>query len=360
MVDPVTVVVLVAVAAVGGAVGAALGGYLALGALGCLVVVVELLALFDVSLPAAVPTPLGYGVWLGPHVVLGGGCAAAAFAARRGYVDPSFPYHPAKDVTRPLAGESKALFVGAAFGVFGAGFAWAYATVGAPFDPVAAAVVVSAFAHRVALGYPLVGEVRGGVLDLSPYERDERREPMTDGGSALGDGTPRESAPGRTTDDRPANPTTRYVVEPFCPYQCEWRTVAALGVGGGLVASVVAYLTASAFLAFGLAAAALLAFAVREEVPVAYHVALVAGVAVLALAPADATAGTLAESVSLPVALVVGTGAGLAAALCSELFERVFYAHADTHFDAPFAAVLAVSLVLALLDAAGFLASAPF
>ena len=359
MVDPVTVVVLVAVAAVGGAVGAALGGYLALGALGCLVVLTELLAFFDVSLPPAVPTPLGYGVWFGPHVVLGGGCAAAAFAARRGYMDDSFVYHPAKDVIRPLAGESKALLVGAAFGVFGAAFAWVYATVGAPFDPVAAAVVVSAFAHRVALGYPLVGEVRGGLLDLSPYERGERREPMTDGGSAHGDGTARRTGELRTSD-RPTNPTTRYVVEPFLPYQCEWRTVAAIGVGVGLVASVVAYLTVSALLAFGLAAAALLGFAVREEVPVVYHVALVAGLAVLALAPADATAGTLAESVSLPVALVVGTGAGLAAALCSELLERTFYAHADTHFDAPFAAVFVCSLGLALLDAGGVVGNVPF
>ena len=357
--DPVTVAALVAVAAAGGALGAALGGYLAFGVLGCLVLVGELLAAFDVSLPAAVPTPLGYSVWLGPHVVLGGGVAAAAFAARRGYMDPSFRYHPAKDVTRPLAAESKALLVGAVFGVFGAAFAWVYAAVGAPFDPVAASVVLSAFAHRVALGYPLVGEVRGGLLDVSPYDRGERREPMTDGGRTLGDGTVRESK-GTTTSDHPTAPTTRFVVEPFLPYQCEWRTVAALGLGVGVAASAIAYFTASALLGFGVAAAALLGFAVRDEVPVGYHVALVAGVAVLALGPADASAEALAASVSLPVALAVGTGAGLAAALVSELLERAFYAHADTHFDAPFAAVLVCSLVLALLDAAGVLTSVPF
>nr|WP_282594654.1 hypothetical protein [Halomarina salina] len=351
---------MVAVAALGGAVGAALGGYLALGALGCLVLVGELLAALDVSVPAAVPTPLGYSVWLGPHVVLGGGVAAAAFAARRGYMDPSFRYHPAKDVTRPLGGESKALLVGAVFGVFGAGVAWVYATVGAPFDPVAATVVVSAFAHRVALGYPLVGEIRGGLLDVSPYDRGERREPMTDGGSTLGNGPSRQTGERSATSDRPTDPTTRLVVEPFLPYQCEWRTVAALGVGAGLVASALAYVTASAFLPFGLAAAALLGFAFTEEVPVAYHVAFVAGIAVLALAPADATAATLAESVSLPVALGVGTVAGLATALCSELLERAFYAHGDTHFDAPFAAVFVCSLVVAVLDLAGVVTSLPF
>ncbi|MFD1515525.1 hypothetical protein [Halomarina rubra] len=362
MVDPVTVVALVAVAALGGVVGAALGGYLALGALGVFVVAGELLVLMDVSLPVA--TPLGYSVWVGPHTVLGGGAAAAAFAVRRGYMDESYPYHPAKDVTFPLARHSKALAVGGVFGVVGAGIAWLYTLVGAPFDPVAATVVLSAFLHRIVFGYPLVGAVRGGLLDLSPYERGERREPMTDGGRTLGDGRPVD---GRETTTQRGTPVgaTRYVVEPFAPYQSDWRTTTALGVGVGLVSAALAYFTASWLLAFGLAAAALLAFAVREAVPVVYHVALVAGMAVLVLAPVEATSvaapGTPADSASfsLPVALAVGTASGIVAALLGELLERVFYAHADTHFDAPFAAVFVCSVGIGVLELAG-LTGTPF
>jgi hypothetical protein len=351
VVDPVSVTVVVGVAALGGALGAALGGYLALGALGCLVALGELLALLDVALPVA--TPLGYGVVLGPHVVLGGGVAAAAYGARRGFPDESFPYHPAKDVTTPLAGESGALGVGAAFGVFGVGVATAYAALDVPFDPVAATVVLSAFVHRVALGYPLVGAVRGGVLDLSPYERGDRREPMTDGGTPV-DG----AVDGADPTGRP-DYTPRLVVEPFAPYQADWSTAAALGGGVGVLAAGVTYLTASAHLAFGLAAALLLGFAVRGAVPVVYHVAFVAGLSVLALGPANPTPAALAATTSLPVALGVGALAGVATALLGELLERLFYAHADTHFDAPFAALLLASVVLAVLDAAGVVALAP-
>ncbi|MWG35720.1 hypothetical protein [Halomarina oriensis] len=349
-----SVVAVVAVAAVGGALGAALGGYLSLGVLGCLVVVGQLLAYADVALPAAVPTPLGYTVWFGPHVLFGGGVAAAAYAVRRGYMDEGYRYHPAKDVTTPLSAHPKALAVGGAFGVLGGVFAWGYATLGVPFDPITAAVVLSAFAHRVLLGYPLVGEVRSGLLDMSPYERGERREPMTDGGRVV------------ESNDRPAesssgvpNVTTRFVVEPFAPWQADWRSALALGVVVGLPASVLASLTASALLAFGLAAAALLGFVVREEVPVCYHVALASGMAVLALGPADATAATFAASVSLPVAVVVGTVGGVVVAVFGELLQRVFYAHAETHFDAPFAAVFLFGLCLGLLDIAG-VATLPF
>lgn len=346
MVDPVSVVAVVAVAALGGVLGAALGGYLALGALGCLVVVGQLLVFFEVALPVTVPARLGYTVWFGPHTLLGGGVAAAAFAVRRGYMDESYRYHPAKDVTTPLADHPKTLAVGGVFGVFGASVAWAYGAVGAPFDPVAAAVVLTAFAHRVALGYPLVGDARGHVLDMSPYERGDRREPMTDGGCAVGRSGTHQGADA----DRPAA-TTRFVVEPFAPWQADWRTAAALGGGVGLVSAALAAFAGSATLPFGLAAAALLGFAVREEVPVVYHVALAAGLTVLAVAPAEATA--LAPDASLPVALAAGTVAGLVVALLAELLQRVFYAHAETHFDAPFAAVFLYSVALGVLALVG-------
>lgn len=38
---------------------------------------------------------VGLGVVLGPHVAFGGGAAAAAYGARKGYLETNFDYHPA-------------------------------------------------------------------------------------------------------------------------------------------------------------------------------------------------------------------------------------------------------------------------
>jgi hypothetical protein len=342
--------VLGAVAFLGGAFGAAVGAYRALAVSGVLVVV-------DVARATVLggPSPalgtgqlLGLGPAFGPHVVVGGGAAAAAYAARKGYLETGFRFHEAKHVTRPLWRHLDALAVGGVFGVVGFALARVSLALSLPWDPLAASVVVSAFLHRLLLGYPAIGDVRGGLLDMTPYERGEQRRSVVDG-----------------------TPTRRLRVEPWLPGRYQWLRVAAAGTLVGAVAGTVALLTGRPLLAYGLAAAALLAFRFEgDEFPelpaqfdgaqfpdlpvrvtgeqffVVHHVAFVAGVLAVGLGSGDGSPGPL-------TALVAGAGIGLVTALAAQAAARVCYAHADTHFDPPSAGILVGSLLVALLDVLG-------
>ena len=342
--------VLGAVAFLGGAFGAAVGAYRALAVSGVLVVV-------DAARETVLggPSPalgtgqlLGLGPTFGPHVVLGGGAAAAAYAARKGYVETGFRFHEAKHVTRPLWQHFDALAVGGVFGVVGFALARVSLALSLPWDPLAASIVVSAFLHRLLLGYPAIGDVRDGLFDMTPYERGEQRRSVVDD-----------------------TPTRRPRVEPWLPGRYQWPRVAAVGVLVGAVAGTIALLTGRPLLAYGLAAAALLAFRFegdgfpdlpfeldRERLPdlpvrvtgeqffVVHHVAFVAGVLAIGLGGAGDSPGLLAT-------LVAGAGIGLVTALAAQIAARVCYAHADTHFDPPAAGILVGSFLVALLDVLG-------
>jgi hypothetical protein len=372
VVEAVGLLVVLAAAFVGGAFGAAVGALPALTLSGIAIVATELLSVLGPSSPPSAGTPaalgatgltasVGLGPLLGPHVVFGGGAAAAAFAARKGYLDHEFPYHHAKAVDHPLGLRPDALVVGGAFGVLGllwtalsagtfgpvgGGLPWP----GLPWDPIAASVVLSAFCHRLAFGYPLVGTVRGALLDMRPYERGERRPP---------------SPTRRDEDDSPPDPEelasaglSRFVVEPWQPAWSDPLRVTLVGAGVGLVAALLTYLTGRPLLAFGLALAALAFVLVDDEripddVPVTYHAALPAGVVVVGLA-GGATGGTAA--VSPVVAILAGTAMGAFAGAVGEVAGRVLYAHGDTHLDPPMVALLVTSLLVAVLDVAGLLA----
>jgi hypothetical protein len=321
----------------GGAFGAAVGALQSFVLAGLFVVLGEVYALTARTVGAEVAVDItgsiGFGVVLGPHVAFAGGAAAVAYAARRGYLDAeSGEYHPAKDVTRGLGTRPDVLAVGGAFGVVGHLVATASAALAVPVDPVALGVVGSALAHRLVLGYGLVGARPGRLLDMTPHERDET---ATDGGQ---------------------------VVEPWLPFQYRWRDVSAIGVVVGVLGAYVAYLTASPFLAFGLVVVALAFLSAGvAAVPVTHHVALPASTAVLALVDAPLAALTpalVAESVALPTALAVGAGAGLVGALLGELCQRALYAHADTHLDPPAASIVLTSGLIGLLALVGVLPSA--
>jgi hypothetical protein len=287
---------------------------------------------------------IGFGVVLGPHVAFAGGAGAVAYAARRGYLDVDFEYHDAKEVTRGLGSRPDVLAVGGAFGVVGYLVAVASTTLSLPVDPVALGVVGSAFVHRAALGYSVVGRPVGRWLDMSPFEREERASP--DGGRP-------------DHRDDPAPP--RLQVEPWLPHQYRWGDVATLGVVVGVLGGYVAYLTASPFLAFGLSVVVLgLLCAGADGVPITHHISLPASTAVLALVDAPLAALTPAlvtGSVELGTALAVGAVAGLVGALLGELLQRVLYAHAETHLDPPAASIVVTSLLIGLLAVAGFVPS---
>jgi hypothetical protein len=369
VVDAVVLAGLVLVAFAGGAFGAALGAYPAFALTGVVVVAGEVARVTGGAPPgsgpvgtaalgtAGVTASVGLGPAFGPHVVFGGGAAAAAYAARKGYLDTGFAYYEAKHVTYSLGARVDVLVVGGAFGAVGlllaalsAGSLGAAGTLpwpGVPVDPVMTSIVLSAFLHRLAFGYPLVGNVRGDVLDMTPYERGERRRPVAGAdaeGPAEGGGVGAEAdAPGR------------YVVEPWLPHQSGWANAAALGAAVGVFGAFVAWATGSALLAFGIAAASTVFLSLgMERAPVTHHMAFPGSVVVLGLA-GGAEPSAVAGAVALPAAAVAGAVAGALAGVLGELAGRVLYAHADTHLDPPAASLVLTSLLIGLLDVAGLL-----
>jgi hypothetical protein len=323
----------------GGAFGASVGALPSFSLAGLMVVLGELYKLtartvgVDV-IPVDITASIGFGVVLGPHVAFGGGAAALAYAAKRGYLDTDFEYHQAKEVTRGLGSKPDVLAVGGLFGIVGYWIATASAAVSAPVDPVALGVVGSALVHRVALGYSPVGAGPGQWFDMTPYERARDGEAVADGGRS---------------------------VEPWLPYQYRWGNVVVLGLVVGVLGAYVAYLTASPFMAFGISVVAL-AFlnAGVAEIPVTHHISLPASTAVLALvdAPASAlTPGLVAGDVPLTTALLVGALFGVVGALLGEVLQRILYAHAETHLDPPAASIVVTSFLIAVLAMAGVFAS---
>ncbi|MFB6143023.1 MAG: hypothetical protein ABEJ30_06740 [Halorientalis sp.] len=341
----------------GGAFGAALGAVPSLALSGLLVVAGEALAAVNANLPtpgsgsagqlgSGVTQALALGPVLGPHVAFAGGAAAAAYAARKGYTDSVFQYHEAKNVYQGLGTRPDVLAVGAAVGALGFALRHVSGGLGLPFDPVFAALLVTGLVHRVALGFPVLGQVRGeGYLDMTPFERGERRHPPA--------GSERVYDP---EEDEEGVLLTRLAVEPWLAHQYEWASVAAVGLVAGVLGAYTAVVTNSAFLAFGFSAASLLLLAADAgDVPVTHHVTLPASTAALAvMAPGNAV---LAGAGPL-VAIVVGTLVGLVSALAAEAFQRVGYAHGDTHWDPAAAGIVVGTLLVALAAMAGLFASA--
>lgn len=331
--------VMLVLAALGGAFGAAVGALRALCLAGFLVIAGETVRIIRVgavgaaavepnSMTAGLTGALGFGPPFGPHVAFAGGVAAAAYAARKGYMDEGFGYHLAKDVCQGLGTRPDVLAVGGAFGVLGWLGVRALEFLSFPADPVATTIVLSAFLARIAFGYPLVGRVAGsGVLDMSPFERRQTREP------------PGSEPPPASPDGGTAG---RLATEPWLPFQYEWHRVGAVGVGAGAPGAVVAVGTGSPFVAFGVSLAALTFLVRGTEVPVTHHVTLPASTAALA---------TLAWGP--PAAVLVGTLFGLVGALSGEVLQRVFYAHGDTHVDPPAFAIAVTVLAVAVLATLG-------
>ncbi len=315
---------LLVLAAAGGAFGASIGALPSFALAGLFVVFGEVADLTadaaGANLPVDITGSIGFGVVLGPHVAFGGGAAALAYAAKRGYVNGI----DAKAVTRGLGNRPDVLAVGGAFGVAGHLVATASAGLSVPVDPVALGVVGSALLHRAVFGYSLVG-ARPFGLGAAPARAD--------GGPAA---------------------------DHWLPYQQGWAAVAGLGVVMGLLGAYVAYLTASPFLAFGLSVVALaLLCADVSRIPVTHHMTLPASTAALALAgPGAFTPATVAGGVPLGAALFVGAAFGLVGGLAGEALQRVFYARAETHLDPPAASIVVTTLAIALLAMAGILPSA--
>src|SRR6056297_3089108 len=220
---------------------------------------------------------LGFGPVFGPHISFAAGAAAAAYAAKKGYIDDG------KNILW-AAGTQKTdvLLVGGIFGILGMVGTGLFRTVGIPTDTIALMVFVSALLHRVAFGYSIIGEVTGdGLFDVGPWERDE------------------DEAPGI-----------------WLPWQYKWSGVAFIGLIGGILGAAAFQATGSALIGFGISAASLVFLQCGvDNIPVTHHITLPGAVGAL---------GADAAGYSPTVVLIVGALFGIFGALMGEICNRVF------------------------------------
>jgi len=279
---------------------------------------------------------IGFGPVFGPHISFAAGAAAAAYAAKQGYIQSGFDYHNGKDISFALGSKPDILAAGAAFGLVGIVIERVLRHMHVPTDPIAFAVVASAIIHRLVFGYSVVGVVSNkanGYFDMGPFEREEMRPEGEVGGDGDKEGT------------------DRLAVEPWLPNMYLWSHVAAIGLVAGLLGGYTALHTQSAFLGFGISAASLLFLNLGvERIPVTHHMTLPAATAYLA---ARAEGGAAITGVEPVVALVIAGVFGLIGALVGEAFQRVFYAHGSTHVDPPAASIFLVHSLICVLVFAG-------
>lgn len=312
----------------GGAFGAAIGALPAFIFTGFMVIVGEGVRILmgdysglvgvdpDTLSAAAITDSIAFGPVFGPHISFAGGAAAAAFAAKKGYMDTGFPYHEAKNIGFAHGPKIDVLIVGGLFGILGYWITTLSVIFSLPWDPIAIAVVLSAFAHRIFLGYSVIGKAKKGLLNMVPFEKGEKREKGSE----------------------------RLLVEPWLGHQYKWAQVLFLGLIVGILAAFITYETGSAFLPFGISAASLLFLNLGvARIPVTHHMSLVASTAILAAAGGDF------DGYSLNGLLILGGFFGLLAAWFGELLQRIFFAHADTHLDPPAFAIVSGTLLIALL-----------
>ncbi len=257
------------------------------------------------------PQGIAFGVVFGPHISFAGGAAAAAFAARMGYIEDG------KDIATPLAGLGNPLplLIGGLFGVGGLvvqqllGVLLGTVTVLTATDTIALTVFISAVVARLAFG-------KTGLFGNLPAEARER-DRFRPGGERV-----------------------------WLGYQEGFLQASAIGFGSGILAAwiVVAFAGANpalipigVVLGFGFSAISLILLQIGFDCPVTHHMTLPGGVAAAAVIGAGG---------SPLVAVLLGAVAGVGGALLGELSSRLFLIHGDTHIDPPANAIWVMATVV--------------
>ncbi|MFC6786105.1 hypothetical protein [Halobaculum halobium] len=339
-------VLLLITALAGGAFGAAIGALPAFIFTGFVVFLGEGLAILQREigtlpgvnggeLAAGVTGVIGFGAVTGPHIAFAGGVAASAYAGKKyPEMEPEgWDYHFGKNILYAFGTKPDILAVGAVFGVLGMFINQIGAAIGTPTDTIALSVVLTALIARVAFGYPLVGKAAGGgLLDMSPFEREEPRA-AADGGEI-----PEEHA-------------GRLATEPWLPHQYKWAGVATIGLVGGILGGYIWIQTGSIFLGYGISAISLLFLQLGvEKIPVTHHITLIGAVGAVVVDP-------IAGSV---VALLAAGAFGIISGLLGEVTQRLLYAHSGTHVDPPAMAIAIAMLVIAVLSLLGVIPNAGY
>ncbi|QLK27046.1 hypothetical protein HYG81_05400 [Natrinema zhouii] len=335
--------VLLIAALAGGAFGAALGALPSFVFTGFVVFLGEGLAVLEGEfggleavgagdIATGITGTIGFGAVTGPHIAFAGGVAATAYAGRKyPEMEPDdWDYHFGKNILYAFGTKPDILAVGAIFGVLGMFITQVMNGLGFPTDNIALSVVATAFLARLAFGYPLVGRVGGsGILDMSPFEREEKRV-AADGGTEA----------------------NRLATEPWLPHQYEWAGVTAIGIVGGILGGFIWLETGSIFLGYAISAMSLLFLNLGvEKIPVTHHITLL-----------GSTGAVIAASTvgSDPIVLLVAGAFGAISGLIGEVSQRVFYSHSGTHVDPPAMAIAAFMFVLGILYLLGVLPNAGY
>ncbi|MXR42103.1 hypothetical protein GRX01_12230 [Halobaculum sp. WSA2] len=341
-----TFLLLFITALAGGAFGAALGALPAFIFTGFVVFLGEGLAILQRELgtlpgvnagelAAGVTGVIGFGAVTGPHIAFAGGVAASAYAGKKyPEMEPEgWDYHFGKNILYAFGTKPDILAVGAVFGVLGMLINRVGVAVGTPTDTIALSVVLTAVIARVAFGYPLVGRPAGkGILDMSPFEREEPRA-AADGGEV------------------PMEHEGRLATEPWLPHQYKWAGVATIGLVGGILGGYIWIRTGSIFLGYAISAMSLLFLQLGvEKIPVTHHITLIGAVGAVVVDP-------IAGSV---VALLAAGAFGVVSGLLGEVTQRIMYSHSGTHVDPPAMAIAIAMLVVAVLAFLGVLPNAGY
>lgn len=294
--------------AAGGLFGAAIGANIAFGFTG--IAILLGLAVAAVTDSGFVLGYIAFGPVFGPHVSFAGGAAAAAYAAKKGYLETG------RDLNTPLASIDKpdVLMVGAAFGVFGYLFKEAVAIVpffGSNIDAVAFTVLVSGILARVMYSSTPVAKW-AGVL-----EGDTRWVPW---------------------QERPAQVATLSVGSALLASGMALYIVQLEGVNAALASS-------AQVLPFALSAICIILLVLGANVPVTHHITLTSALAAVKFLPIVGD--------NLFFASLVGVVFGLIAGFGAEFVQRLFYANGDTHIDPP-AGIIWFNTLLIMVAAAAF------
>jgi len=245
-------------------------------------------------------TGIAFGPFFGPHTSFAGGVAAAAYAAKRGYLATG------RDGGTSLMGLNRpdVLVVG---GMFAAGGyliqrGFEAAALGPWTDTIALTVVTSGVIARLMFGSTgLLGKVAAGGARFTP------------------------------TDEAC-----------YVRWQEQPGQLLVIGFGLGLSSAYAANLLGADrggdVVGFGIAAATLVFIQFGSKVPVSHHIALPAAVATLVTGN-----------------ILIGAGFGVVGAFAGEFWSRAIHIHGDTHIDPPAAAIATSILLIRVGQSAGLM-----
>ncbi len=243
---------------------------------------------------------VAFGPAFGPHIAFAGGVAAAAYAARKGYLASG-----GKDVNSPLAGLGKpdVLLVGAAFGMGGYIFQRIVTHIpwfGTHTDTVAFTVITSGVLVRIMFG-------RTGVFHAITKPEGATR-----------------------WLDWQETPGQLLTVSAFAGLFASGIATMLVGYIAPLSKNGNVIVANAQTIPFAISALCIFFVAGGLRFPVTHHMTISAGLA--AVITFNNTGSGLA-------AILVGTIFGVIAGFAGEYAARWTYAHGDTHIDPPAAVI---------------------